>query len=134
MDIKQVVPPVAGSASPAQVKFVSKNDTTSTEQAKPKKEALPGELKATVSEKTEVASKAKLDQMVGKVNDLFQAEHRKLSFSINEVTQGVVVEVRDVETDELIRQIPPEYVLKLAEQLADMSADDAVGVLLKDKA
>lgn len=133
MDIKNMVSPIMGSAPPAPAKYVSKNDTTTTEQTK-SKEAFPGEVQATKLEQEDAVSKSKLDQMVGKVNDLFQVEHRKLSFSVNQTTQGIVVEVRDTETDEVIRQIPPEYVVKLAEQLQDMSTDDAVGMLLKDKA
>lgn len=80
--------------------------------------------------------KKNVEKAVSDVNQFFQAEHRKLSFSVNEVTKNIVIEVKDAETNEVVRQIPPEYVVKLAEQLNELSSEphDASGFLLQDKA
>ncbi len=76
-----------------------------------------------------------LDKAIADVNDFFQNERRKLSFTVNEEINDVIIEVKDLETDEVIRQIPSELVVKLAEQLNELTdGKEAVGVLLKEKA
>ena len=49
---------------------------------------------------------------------------------------GVVIEVRDADTDAILRQIPPEFVVRLAEQLNELSDEQhaSSGLLLQDKA
>nr|WP_305906552.1 flagellar protein FlaG [Methylomarinum sp. Ch1-1]MDP4519241.1 flagellar protein FlaG [Methylomarinum sp. Ch1-1] len=80
--------------------------------------------------------KKEVEQAVSDVNQFFQTERRSLAFSVNETTQDVVIEVKDAETDQIIRQIPPEFVIKLAEQLHELSNETNRfdGLLLKDKA
>ncbi|WP_084191129.1 flagellar protein FlaG [Methylomarinum vadi] len=82
-----------------------------------------------------ISQKKDVETAVSEVNQFFQTERRNLSFSVNETTQDVVIEVKDAETDEVIRQIPPEFVVKLAEHLQELSSEDAFGgLLLRDKA
>ena len=52
--------------------------------------------------------------MVSRLNDYVQNIQRTLSFSVSEDTGRTVIKVYDSETDELIRQIPPEDTIKLA--------------------
>lgn len=134
MDIKNVVSPLTGSAPPTPLKNTNNAQSQPAEQQSSLKDAFVKDLAVEKSDTETNAQKTALDQAVSKVNQLFQAEQRKLSFSINEATQGVVIEVKDAETDEVIRQIPPEIVVKLAEQMQEMSTEESVGVLLKDKA
>jgi len=76
-----------------------------------------------------------VDKAVAKINDFFQNEQRKLLFSINDSTGDMIVQVKDAVTDEVIRQIPPEYIVKLAEHLNDLNeALDPTGVLFKEQA
>jgi flagellar protein FlaG len=64
-----------------------------------------------------------------------QPESRSLSFRINEDINGVVVSVIDTETEELIRQIPAEAMVRIAETLQRIDASTAnAGLLLSDKA
>jgi flagellar protein FlaG len=64
-----------------------------------------------------------------------QPESRSLSFRINEDIDGVVVSVIDTETEELIRQIPAEAMVRIAETLQRIDASTAnAGLLLSDKA
>lgn len=58
-----------------------------------------------------------LQQAVTEINDYVQNLRRTLSFSIEEETGRTVIRVYDSETNELIRQIPPEETLKLVESL-----------------
>ena len=52
----------------------------------------------------------------------------KLSFRVDDATKQVVVSVIDPETDDVIRQIPPEEMLRLAEKL-----DSTRGSLVSSK-
>lgn len=136
MELKNILPPLGGITQPAPLKNTTQSDSYVAEKSRSQVEA---EKAATTSSSVTQARQAQqqkqgLDQAVAKVNELFQAEQRKLSFSVNDKTHDVVIEVRDAETDEVIRQIPPEFVVKLAEQMHEMSADESVGVLLRDQA
>ncbi|MCP9760009.1 flagellar protein FlaG [Aquitalea sp. S1-19] len=64
-----------------------------------------------------------------KVNKLVSAYSSELKFSVDEDTGIDVVKVIDKETDQVIRQMPSEEMLKIAQSL-----DKIVGVLFKDKA
>lgn len=65
----------------------------------------------------------RLEAAVSKLNDYVQSIRRTLSFSIEESTGRTVIEVYDAETEELIRQIPPEETLKLAELIDEQSVN-----------
>lgn len=59
-----------------------------------------------------------LNKAVTKLNDHVQNLQRKLSFSVSAETGRTIIKVYDAETDELIRQIPPEETIKLAESIS----------------
>lgn len=79
-----------------------------------------GERKAIKDKTTE-----NLDSAVSNLNDYAQQLKRELRFSIDDNSGRTVITVTDPETEEVIRQIPPEEVLRIAESLEDNS-----GVLL----
>jgi len=68
------------------------------------------------------ADMGKVREAVSKLNDHVQNLRRTLSFSIEESTGRTVIKVYDAETDELIRQIPPEETIRLAEVIEDQNA------------
>lgn len=68
------------------------------------------------------ADTASLESAVSQLNDYVQSIQRSLSFSIEENTGRTVVKVFDSQTDELIRQIPPEETLKIAAALQEQTA------------
>jgi flagellar protein FlaG len=70
-----------------------------------------------------------VSKAVQKINDFVRVVRRDLEFSVDENTGRTVITVRDADTDEVIRQIPPEEVLSIAENLGDVQ-----GLLLKAKA
>lgn len=78
------------------------------------------------------AARPALEAAVSKLNDYVQSIRRTLSFSIEESTGRTVIKVYDAETEELIRQIPPEETIKLAEAI-ELSAP-AASLLLKERA
>jgi len=63
-----------------------------------------------------------LKEAVTKLNDYVQNIRRKLSFSIEESTGRTVIKVYDAETEELIRQIPPEETMRLAEVIQEQTS------------
>lgn len=74
---------------------------------------------AVVETETET-DREKLETAVSSIQDFTQNIQRNLNFSINESTGRTVVEVRDVASGEVIRQLPTEEALRLAESLDEM--------------
>lgn len=70
----------------------------------------------------------KLQDAVEKMNELMQSGKRSLSFSVDDSTEKVVVTVMDLDTKEVVRQIPTEETLKFAEYLEGM-----VGLIFDEK-
>ena len=77
---------------------------------------------ATVPTAKQAAERRQLVQAVKAVNDSGQLERNQLVFSIDSQTHRPIIRIEDRETHELVMQIPPEYVLRLAEDLASDSA------------
>ena len=70
-----------------------------------------------------------LESMVSGLNDLVHELHRELQFSLDDESGEVVIKVIDRETDTVVRQLPPEEVLKLRKRL-----QEAAGVIFQDRA
>ncbi|MDO7895347.1 flagellar protein FlaG [Pseudomonas citrulli] len=62
-----------------------------------------------------------LEKAVTDIQEFVQAAQRKLDFSIDDSTGRVVVKVIATENGTVIRQIPSEAALKLAQSLSDAS-------------
>lgn len=58
-----------------------------------------------------------LDSAVSQLNDFVQSVQRNLEFEVDDDSGRTVVRVVDQQTDEVIRQIPDELALRLAENL-----------------
>ncbi|MEW9797591.1 flagellar protein FlaG [Alteromonas sp. CYL-A6] len=76
-----------------------------------------------------------LNEAVKEVEAFLQAQNRNLAFTIDEDTNRSVVTVKDGESGDVIRQIPSEEVLKLAERIQELQQDigNRVGVLINNK-
>lgn len=74
-----------------------------------------------------VTDKTVLDQMVEGLNSALQAVDRRLQFLVHETTGRIYVKVIDRETDEVIREIPPEQILDLVGRIHEM-----VGLLIDE--
>ena len=60
-----------------------------------------------------------LGKVVSDLNNFVQSVRRELEFSIDEHSGHTVITVINAETEEIIRQIPPEEVIALAEAMQD---------------
>ena len=82
-----------------------------------------------------------ISELAEQLSDKVQVTQRALSFSVNEDIGRVILVVRDVATDEVIRQIPEEYIVTLAERLQALEEQgldqteglDPVGLLLREQ-
>ena len=78
------------------------------------------EPKATVKQTDQVQDSKdskQLEVAVARLNDYVQSVERDLRFSLDRESGQAVISVFDRKTSELIRQIPPEITLDLAQQL-----------------
>jgi len=61
-----------------------------------------------------------VDQAIDKANRFFQGDNRTLQFIRDKDSDRIVIMIKDLKTDEVIRQIPSEAMLKLAKQLEQL--------------
>ncbi|NPB09018.1 MAG: flagellar protein FlaG [Thermodesulfobacteria bacterium] len=67
-----------------------------------------------------------LKEMIGAVQEELERLNVRLVFNVDEKTGEIVVQVVDPKTNEVIRQIPPEELLRIREKL-----DELVGILFE---
>jgi len=70
-----------------------------------------------------------LDDVVSELNSLVRELHRELQFSVDDESGETVIKVVDRETDEVVRQIPSEEVVRLRQRL-----QEAAGAIFQDSA
>jgi flagellar protein FlaG len=80
-------------------------------------------------EQEQILSEKDVEEVTKFLNDSTKLFNLSLRFSVHEDTHRIVVSVLNADTDEVIRQIPTEEVLALAERLNEM-----VGVLFNETA
>lgn len=75
-----------------------------------------------------------LREIVQQAQNALPPKARDITFSMDENAQSVVVKIFDGESQELIRQIPSEEFLKIAEALNEQIETIRSGLLLEQKA
>ncbi len=70
-----------------------------------------------------------VESAVSQISEFVQNLQRDLQFSVDEDSGRIVIKVIDSQTDEVIRQIPPEDALRLARDLGS-----AGSLILKERA
>jgi len=74
-----------------------------------------------------------LQQAVAQLNERFQQVQRDLQFSVDEASGRSVVRVVDSKTEELVRQIPSEEVLRISQNIEEQLAN-VTGLLFETSA
>ncbi len=64
--------------------------------------------------------RANLQEAIGRINEMMRDGGRGLNFSMDETLGRPVVLVRNLESGEVIRQIPNEVVVKVAHSIEDL--------------
>jgi flagellar protein FlaG len=70
----------------------------------------------------------RLEEIAATLNAEMQFKERKLSFSVDKISNRILFSVTDKESGEVIRQVPPEAVLKVSHNLEALK-----GVLFDDR-
>jgi flagellar protein FlaG len=98
-------------------------------------DAAGNSAQASAGTATTQDTRDQLQALLDQVGERIQPDLRALSFRVSEEIDGVVVSVIDSQTEELIRQIPTETVVRLAERLKQINAESgSTGLLLNDQA
>lgn len=109
-------------------------ENSSTAGAQLNKSGAPGQKEAdkiasiTEAAEAEKIAPADVEIAVQDLNVFMQSMQRNLSFSIDEQLGQAIISVTDVETNEVIRQIPSEELVVLRKKM-----DDVVGILFDTK-
>jgi len=70
-----------------------------------------------------------LKNVVSELNNLVRELHRELQFSVDDKSGETVIKVIDRETEEVVRQIPSEEVVRMRQRL-----QETAGVIFQDSA
>ncbi|MBK8185952.1 MAG: flagellar protein FlaG [Cellvibrio sp.] len=107
--------------SPVQLKPVAVVVTSTVEKGQKTGNELPAPIEAaknhSVSVKDLQAVQEKVQAAVAQMNEFIQSTQRDLHFSYDAESGNTIVKVIDRNTQEVIRQIPDQIFLKIAEAL-----------------
>ncbi len=80
-------------------------------------------------------NRVQLEEAVANVESFLKVQNRDLAFTIDEDTNRSVVTVKDSQSGDVIRQIPSEEVLKLADRIQELQQDvgNSVGVFINNQ-
>lgn len=106
-----------------EVVAATKTVTSSSNASGEGKEGQPGEEK---KEKERVASEASIEDAVKSANR--RMERTRCEYSYHKETNRVSIKVYDADTDEVIREIPPEKSLDMLQKMWEMA-----GILVDER-
>ena len=75
---------------------------------------------ASAAEGENATSREQIEEAVASIQDFVQSVRRSINFSVEETSGRVVVKVTDAGSGDVIRQIPTEEALQLAENLSEV--------------
>lgn len=94
--------------------------SVATEPAQAEKVANLNASREAKAETAQVEVKAEqMQEAVSRINEYVQQSERRLDFRLDETSGQAVIRVYDKNSEELIRQIPGELALRIAEHLND---------------
>jgi len=102
-------------SDPQMSKFKTNNDSSAVKQENDKERMLASAEQAIAAADT--------------LNEFAQRVERDLHFSLHKASGKLVIQVINPNTQEMIREIPPEEILKLAEFLAQSTELTSTGVV-----
>ncbi len=111
-----VIPPV-GSFSPKSAVEPTRPSPTPAKTTSPSPEPASRQSQT----ETQQVDRVDLEAAVEAINSRLHLDQRSIQFRVEGATDQVVVSVTDQETGELVRQIPQDVALKLAENLEDLN-------------
>lgn len=98
-------------------------------QAKPRERIFPERDEIQPEEPDKVAlSEKTVINAIEHANNAIRITNRRFEFSIHEKTKEIMVKVIDADTDEIIREIPPEKILDMVAMMWEM-----VGIIVDER-
>lgn len=85
------------------------------------------EREARVADQQADLSRESLERLVERISQQISIERRSLSFTVNDELGRTIVKVIDRETDEVIRQIPSEELVRFAEAINSINEQRSAG-------
>lgn len=107
--------------TPAQVKQESPVDSTKHHTIREKDAGKEFAKEKNYKDTIEKVSDAFVEKAIDKANYTFEIQNRSLRFRIHERTNEVMVKVIDSETEEVIREIPPEKLLDMFANMLELA-------------
>ena len=100
------------------VSSAQKTQNTSTSIAPAEVDKLESQLKTQKeSESGQKVSREEVEGAVTKLNDFVQTVQRNLQFNLDDTSGKTIITVVDKQTSEVVRQIPDDVAIKLAQDL-----------------
>lgn len=121
-------------AQAEQAKVNQKPEAKESVDVQDTKDKQPTVDAALLSKASKEELKEKVNQAIPKVRELMNKNQRSLDFKVAEKENRVIVTVIDKETDKVIRQIPPEDLLQLADSIDQGLNSLKEGSILNSKA
>lgn len=118
-----VLPPTTSQASPS--------SQANAGQATALQAATSGNSVPSTTSASGQIQPAALKQALVQVNDYLQSQSRTLQFSVDNTTHQTLIKVVDQSTGQVLRQIPPESMVVLAQRLQEFQHMDTTGVAVK---
>ncbi|MFO6421839.1 flagellar protein FlaG [Motilimonas sp. KMU-193] len=86
--------------------------------------------------RAEKVEKESVEEAVSLVQRFLDGNKRGVNFSIDDSTDKTVIKVTDTQTKELVRQLPSEEMLRIAEKIKELEQEltNKVGILIDSKA
>jgi flagellar protein FlaG len=101
------------------VRSASASTTASVSSGRQNVAALAGNSLPPVSTGSQDVSSEQIQEVVAKLNEHAQSINRDLQFSVDDASGRTVIRVVNSETEELVRQIPSEEVLRISRNLQE---------------
>ncbi len=70
-----------------------------------------------------------MEQLAKQMNEDLKVFNTRVSFSIDDKTKKTVVKIIDGSNNEVIKQVPPDYLLKISQRISEV-----LGLLVDEKA
>lgn len=116
---------------------VGQSPAQAQRQAEPKGNILPARQQESAKESRPELETNNLEKMVEALNQFMKASQRSLQFTLDSDTGRTVVRVINTETQEIVRQFPPDEILSLSkmitESLEEAAIVESTGVLLEEQ-
>ncbi len=80
------------------------------------------------SEKQKDLSIDEIENVIKEMNQFIQIFNAKIAFEIDKDTKKTVLKIIDAQTNEIIRQIPPEELLKISRRISEL-----LGLIINEK-